>query len=173
MTHPARSTRLLGEAEYRDEGDALLQVPGDAVLIRRGALRSLLMRCPDGCGETLVVNLDPRSGKAWWFDIRRGEPTLFPSVWREGGCGSHFIVWRGTILWCDRFEEGNAEPPYDADLERRVLAVLQKDRLRSAKDVAAEIDEIPWEVMRAGRALVRRGFAISGAPKRQNWFCLS
>src|SRR5437899_8481676 len=114
MTSAARLTRLLGEAEHRDEGEALLQAPGDAVLVRRGTLRSVLMRCPDGCGETLVVNLDPRAGKAWKLDMRTGKATLYPSVWRDGGCGSHFIVWRAHVLWCDRFEEDNVEPSYDA-----------------------------------------------------------
>ncbi|WP_271566358.1 hypothetical protein [Bradyrhizobium sp. CCBAU 11386] len=52
---------LLGFAEYRDEGEKMLAAPGDVVVIQRGALRSL-MRCPDGCGETLVVNLDPFVG---------------------------------------------------------------------------------------------------------------
>lgn len=173
MTNPARTTRLLGEAEYRDEGEPLIETPGDMVLVRRGVLRSVLMRCPDGCGETLVVNLDPRAGKAWRLDTRGGDLTLFPSVWRDGGCGSHFIVWRGAILWCDRFEDGNVEPAYDAALEARVLAVLRTKTLRSAEDLAAELDEIAWEVMRAGRALVRRGLAVSGAPKLRDWFALA
>src|SRR3954451_5083712 len=126
MTGPARCIRLRGEAEYREDGEGLLEKPGDAVLVRRGALRSVLMRCPDGCGETLVVNLDPRAGKAWKLDMRAGKATLYPSVWRDGGCGSHFIVWRGHVLWCDRFEEGNVEPSYDAAaLQRRVLEPLR------------------------------------------------
>jgi hypothetical protein len=149
-------------------------MPGDAVVVRRGALRSVLMRCPDGCGETLVVNLDPRAGKAWRFDTRGGSLTLFPSVWREGGCGSHFIVWRGKILWCDRFEGGNVEPAYDTDaLERRVLIALRKNTLRSAEEIAAELDEIAWEVTRAGHALIRRGLAVSGGLKRRDWFALA
>lgn len=173
MNRPARSIRLLGDAKHRDEGELLLRDPGDAIVIRRGVLRSLLIRCPDGCGETVVVNLDPRSGKAWRLDVRRGEPTLFPSVWREGGCASHFIVWRGKILWCDRFEEENSEPAYEAGLESRVLAVLREGQLRSAEDVAAELGEIPWEVMRVGRMLVRRGLAKSGAPRLKDAFRLA
>lgn len=173
MTTPARSTHLLGEAEYRDQGEALLRRPGDAVLVRRGALRSMLMCCPDGCGEILVVNLDPRSGKAWRIYMRAGNVSLFPSVWRDGGCCSHFIVWRGNILWCDRFADGNVEPAYDAALETRVLASLRKAQLRSSEDIATELHEIPWEVMRVGRVLIRRGLAVSGGPKQQNWFALA
>ncbi|WP_439373493.1 DUF6527 family protein [Bradyrhizobium sp. DASA03120] len=170
----ARKVNLLGAAEYRDEGENMLRTAGDAVVIRRGALRSVLMSCPDGCGETLVVNLDPRAGKAWKLDMRAGKTTLYPSVWRDGGCGSHFIVWRDQIVWCDRFEEGNVEPSYDiAALQRRVLVALQKGELRSAEGIAAEIDEIPWEVARAGHALTRLGLAVSGSGKQRDWFALA
>lgn len=174
MTGPARWIRLRGEAEYRDEGEGLLEKPGDAVLVRRGALRSVLMRCPDGCGETLVVNLDPRAGKAWKLDMRAGKATLYPSVWRDGGCGSHFIVWRGHALWCDRFEEGNVEPSYDAAaLERRVLGALRRRELRSAEEVAIELDEIPWEVAKAGHALARRRLVVCGSGRQRDWFALA
>ena len=173
MNMVARKVNLLGPAEYRDEGEKMLAAPGDAVAIQRGTLRSLLMRCPDGCGETLVVNLDPRAGKAWKLDMRTGKPTLYPSVWRDGGCGSHFIVWRGHLLWCDRFEEGNVEPNFDlVALERRVLASLRMRELRSAEEIAAELDEIPWEVSRAGQALARRRVAISGSGRYRDWFAL-
>ncbi|WP_442869546.1 DUF6527 family protein [Bradyrhizobium sp. CCBAU 11386] len=40
--------------------------------------------------------------------MRTNKPTLYPSFWRDGGCGSHFIIWRGQLLWCDRFEEGKS-----------------------------------------------------------------
>jgi Family of unknown function (DUF6527) len=174
MTMIARKVNLLGAAEYRDEGEKMLKAAGDAVVVHRGTLRSVLMRCPDGCGETLVVNLDARAGKAWKLDMRAGKVTLYPSVWRDGGCGSHFIVWRGHVLWCDRFEEGNVEPSYDAAaLERRVLGALRKHKLRSAEEVAVELDEIPWEVARAGHALARRRLAVCGSGRQRDWFALS
>ena len=87
MSPPARKARMVGDAEYRDQAEANLGQPGDASLILRGRPRAIVMACPDGCGETLVVNLDGRAGKAWRFDMRGGL-TLYPSVWREGGCGS-------------------------------------------------------------------------------------
>ena len=119
------------------------------------------MACPDGCGETLVVNLDTRAGKAWRFDMRRGGLTLFPSVWRDGGCGSHFIVWRGHILWCDRFERDNLEPDYDAGIEELVLAAMDVEKARSAVQLADAIDELVWDANRAANRLVRRGAAKS------------
>jgi hypothetical protein len=91
------------------------------------------MRCPDGCGETLVVNLDPRAGKAWKLDMRTGKATLYPSVWRDGGCGSHFIVWRGDVLWCDRFEEGNVEPRGRHGIQHRHAHIVRHQGGASAQ----------------------------------------
>ncbi|MCP1759654.1 DUF6527 family protein [Bradyrhizobium japonicum] len=174
MSMVARKVNLLGFAEHRDEGERMLAAPGDAVVIQRGALRSVLMRCPDGCGETLVVNLDPRVGKSWRLDMRTDKPTLYPSVWRDGGCGSHFIIWRGQLLWCDRFEEGNVEPNFDlVALGRRVLKSLRRRELRSAEEIAADLDEITWEVSRAGQMLVRRKLAICGSGRQRDWFALA
>lgn len=170
MTTPARMLRLCGQAEYRDEAEPKLSQAGDAALVFRGQARSLVIRCPDGCGQTLVVNLDNRAGKAWRLDMRGGSPTLYPSVWRDGGCGSHFIVWRGRILWCDRYMEGNLEPDYDVALEALVMKALRPDNFRYAEDIAWELDEIPWDVSRAARRLVVRGVAEEGRKTEINWF---
>jgi len=159
MSAPARALRLLGEVAYRDEADALLTSPGDAALVVRGRQRSLIVACPDGCGEMLVVNLDARAGKAWRIDQRGEGVTLVPSVWRDGGCDSHFIVWRGFILWCDRFVGENVEPPYDSRLEDFVLQALRRDEPRAAITIAEVIDELVWDVDRAARRLVGRGLA--------------
>src|SRR5205814_291355 len=76
-----------------------LQLPGDAVLIQRGQPRWLLLKCPCGCGDEIPVNLDKRAGKAWrLYGDAHAPVTLFPSVWRDTGCESHFIIWRGEIL---------------------------------------------------------------------------
>lgn len=169
MSEPARKVQMCGEAEYRDQGEALINAPGDAALIRRGPLRSFLIRCPDGCGETLVVNLDARAGKAWRFHNRGNVPTLYPSVWREGGCGSHFIVWQGRIIWCGSYERGNIEPEYDEALETRLYAItsftLQRD-----EDLANQLDEITWDVSRSARRLVLKGLLENGGQGKLNWF---
>jgi len=170
MSVPARVLKLCGEGEYRDEAEAFLRAPGDAALVHRGVMRSLVVRCPDGCGETLIVNLDPRAGKAWWLDQRGGRVTLYPSVWRDAGCKSHFIVWRGKIIWCDRFEYGNEEPDYDAALEAKVFGLLSPDEWRSGVSMANTLDEIPWDVSRAARRLVRLGNAVEGTGDRRDWF---
>ena len=162
MTIPARKIHLLGTAEYRDQAEAMLRSVGDAALVERGVLRSLVMRCPDGCGQTLVVNLDPRAGKAWRLDLRHGTTTLYPSVWRDGGCESHFIVWKDVILWCDRFEDGNREPPYDQGIEPLVLEALPIDQHTDAANIALRLNLIVWDAAKALRRLVARGDACEG-----------
>lgn len=161
MSPPARMVRMVCEAQYRDQAEASLGAPGDASLVFRARPRSIVMACPDGCGETLVINLDSRADKAWRFDMRGGGLTLFPSVWRDGGCESHFIVWRGHILWCDRFEEGNREPDYDAVIEPIVLGAMDPVTPRNAVEIADAINELVWEVNRAANRLVGRGMAYS------------
>lgn len=161
MTEPARMVRLVGDAEYRDQAEASLNTPGDASMVFRSRPRSIVMACPDGCGETLVINLDSRADKAWRFDMRGEGLTLFPSVWREGGCESHFIVWRGHILWCDRFEGGNREPPYNPEIEAAVLSAMDEVQPRNAVELADAIEELVWDVSRVANRLVGRGLARS------------
>ncbi|MDP9632433.1 UNVERIFIED_ORG: hypothetical protein J2W85_004518 [Ensifer adhaerens] len=161
MTAPARMVRMIGDAEYRDQAEATLLAPGDTSMVFRSRPRSIVMACPDGCGETLVINLDSRADKAWRFDMRGEGLTLFPSVWREGGCESHFIVWRGHILWCDRFEEGNSEPAYNPEIEEAVLSAMDEVHPRNAVEIADAIDELVWDVNRAAGRLVERGLARS------------
>lgn len=162
MTIPARKVRLVGTAEYRDEAEAILAAPGDAALVERGVLRSLVMRCPDGCGQTLVVNLDPRAGKAWRFYKRQEVVTLFPSVWRDGGCDSHFVVWKDHIIWCEQYEEGNEEPEYDPAIEPLVLDALPSDRFVDPGTLAMQLDLIGWDVAKALRRLTAQGRASEG-----------
>lgn len=157
MIRPARRLRWRGAGEYRDEAEALLEAPGDAAVVLRGQLRSLILKCPDGCGDTLSINLDPRAGKAWHLDQRRGTLSLYPSVWRDGGCRSHFILWRDHIIWCHRFESGNEEPNYDLELEDLVLRSLEAIRFKSAFEISQRIEEIVWDVERSLRRLTRAG----------------
>ena len=59
------------------------------------------LHCPCGCGDrielVLLAGIRPR------WDVgtdRLGRPFLHPSVWRRGGCGSHFWLRKGRIRWC-------------------------------------------------------------------------
>ncbi len=156
---PARTLRLLGEVERNHEAVAHSVMPGDAVLVNRGRLRAIVIACPDGCGEHLTVNLDRDAGPAWRLYQRQRGVTLFPSVWRDTGCKSHFIIWHDTILWCDWFTEGNREPEnLDQDLPQKIWELLT-DRFEPFVDIAAILNEIPWEVNRSCAALRRKGLA--------------
>ena len=98
----ATRIRQRGTTEHRDEANRLLDEPGDTVLVERGVPRSLVMRCPDGCGETLTINLDRRAGKAWRLRAEKNATwSLYPSVWKVDGCRSHFIVRQSRIIWCE------------------------------------------------------------------------
>ena len=135
--------------------------PGEAALVRRGVLRSMVMACPDGCGEMLTVNLDRRAGKAWRLYVEGNDLSLFPSVWRDSGCGSHFILWRSRIYWCDWGDE--LEVPM-AEVVVKVRGALGS-QLESYMSIAERLDLVPWAVLAACRQLIRGGLALEGKDK--------
>ncbi|WP_246510696.1 DUF6527 family protein [Bradyrhizobium glycinis] len=58
------------------------------------------MRCPEGCGRTLSMNLLPGAHPCWTLQEHPdGTGSLTPSVWRKEGCGCHFFLRRGKIEW--------------------------------------------------------------------------
>ena len=165
---------LKAELGSRAGASSYLKVAGDAVLIQRGIPRWLLLRCPCGCGEEVPVNLDPRAGKAW--RMYRGLSTglsLFPSVWRDTGCQSHFIIWRDSILMIGT-GYGRAYTPRDSldflPLARRVLEAWPRGHLVSYVDVADALQEIPWDVQEACQALVKAGDLVQATGSRRGWF---
>ncbi len=165
---PANSVRWRSSVASRDDARPFLVTPGDIVLVQRGRPRSVIMKCPCGCGEELVINLDDRIGPAWRLYRDKRGLTLFPSVWRESGCRSHFIVWHDTILMCSG--DWTAEGPSDRKGEERVLSEVPTDRYRSFDEIAYAIDEIPWSALSICRALARRGLVREGTGKLQGWF---
>jgi Family of unknown function (DUF6527) len=167
---PARRIAYKGEVVNRREVDDLAPLAGDSAIVVRGRDRSFVICCPDGCGELLTINLDERAGPAWSLYRSSRGVTLYPSVWRESGCKSHFIVWHDTILWCDRYFEENHEPDdLNPGLCDRVLAMLD-DQWRSYRGLATRLDEIPWEVSRACRILERQGLAEEGGNGRRGQY---
>ena len=139
---------------------ALLESPGDYAFVIRGVPRSIVMRCPDGCGDTITINLDRRSGSAWRSFARKSGLTIYPSVWRETGCRAHFIIWNDTLLWIG----GGERAPWSDDAliatVRNALPSAESE-FRSFEDIAEELDAIPWEVLWACQYLERSGTAIS------------
>jgi hypothetical protein len=166
MKRRAQTLSLRGTVDHRHEADERLRDLGEAVLVRRGVDRSLTMLCPDGCGETLTVNLDRRTGPAWRLYVEGQAVSLFPSVWRNSGCRSHFIVWKSRIYWCDWGDELQAT---SEGFERRVLTSLS-GALLPYPEIADALDAIPWAVLSACKRLCGKGLAVEGADKQLGWF---
>jgi hypothetical protein len=67
----------------------------------RGNLWAAAMLCPCGCGETIELNLLKEVRPRWSAEQHSdGTVSLKPSVWRQKGCRSHFVVSHGHINWC-------------------------------------------------------------------------
>jgi hypothetical protein len=150
------------------EGVSFLKKPGDCVLIERGTPRSVLILCPDGCGETISVNLDKRGGPAWKKYEQGGHLTLYPSVWKQSGCHAHFIVWKDKIIWCDIHDT----PRVALLTEDWIAAVLQSvsiEREVHYRTLAEQLDAIPWDVYWACEELVRRGELLSIDKRGTYW----
>lgn len=153
----AASYTVLGPVQRYSNAAVQLHDSGDCVVVERGGVRrQLVLQCPDGCGEVLSINLDPRSGPAWRLYDRRGHWSLFPSIDKSSGCLSHFILWRGRVLWCDGRGDG-AEPAIFPDLGDRVIEVLRGRAAVGFVEIAERLDEVPWDVLGVCRHLVRVG----------------
>ena len=166
MKKRANRIVLKAQIEQRREANALLTMPGDAAIVHRGALRSLVMACPDGCGELLTINLDERAGKAWRAYGANDGLSLFPSVWRETGCKSHFILWRSKIYWCDWGDE--LEIP-QGEVVQRVRDAISSQLVHYV-NIADHLKLVPWAVLSACGQLVRQGIAQEGADKLRGYF---
>lgn len=156
----ATVVKFLGEIERQTDALALVKRAGDYAIVTRGVRRSIVMACPDACGEVLTLNLDRRSGKAWRIYGPSKRLSLSPSVWKETGCRAHFIVWRGHILWCldDHYERPDIEHSLIKDVQTR-LAV---DYFLDYEQIATDADLNPWDVLWACEALVKEGKAVAG-----------
>lgn len=65
-----------------------------------------LFKCPCGCGDVITLSLQPTHLPHWRLTLTdSGRPTLYPSVWRDKGCLSHFWVQDGRVSWC--FDTGS------------------------------------------------------------------
>ena len=171
MTERVTKVSLRGKVQQRDLAATLLRFPGDAVLVERGKPRLLILRCPCGCGDDLLINLDRRSGAAWYLYRSRKGLSLYPSYWRKDGCGSHFILWNNQIYWCLGWESDESDSWHvSADIEEKVYAVLPDDWFVNYEQVAEQLELIPWEVLQACRQLVEKGKAISDVWPRRGMY---
>jgi hypothetical protein len=168
--------RFRGALQKRNEASRLLESPGDAVLIERGIPRWFLILCPCGCAETLQINLDRRSGPAWRLYAHPPHGiSLFPSVWRETGCESHFIIWRDQISLLRRYEEEVdfvvvTRDDRTAELTETIRRRLPEEGIVSFWDLAESLDAVPWDVLNICRDLVRAGIVHEGAGRSRGCF---
>jgi hypothetical protein len=143
---------------------------GDAVIVERGCLRSLIVRCPCGCGDDLVINLDRRAGPAWRIYSRDDKLTLYPSYWRETACECHFILWKNRVYWCGGGQDDGYYDYSDHVLEAEVLQKVSASNFVDYHVIADELDEIPWDVLWCCRILVGRGLLVEKPGKTRGWF---
>lgn len=165
-----RRACLKGVVPTHREAVARVSQPADVAVVKRGMLRSVVMRCPDGCGEIITLNLDPRTGRAWRLYQSPKGLTLFPSVWRDTGCQSHFVLWNDVLYWVEAFDAAESDIPLGTELEDRVWAVLRPDALIGFVEIADTLDEIPWAVLQVCRRLVEAKRSVEGSGSLRNFF---
>lgn len=76
--------------------------PDEFVIVDyKGKLYWALFECPCGCHEVITLPLKKEQNPNWTFNTSENRrPTLYPSVWRNKGCQSHFWVKDGIVKWC-------------------------------------------------------------------------
>ena len=66
-----------------------------------GFLEYASMLCPCGCRKILYMNLIPDERPCWHLQEHLdGTVSLYPSVWRQKDCYSHFWFKCGRVYWC-------------------------------------------------------------------------
>lgn len=89
--------------------------------------------------------------------MARGTGT-YPSVWRDTGCRSPFILWSDGIYWND-----GHDPDYpsgrDEELKAAVLARLDGARFSTPEEIADGVGIVPWAAARIAEMLSRTGEA--------------
>ena len=163
-----RQLKYRGEFEHHAEATAALGAVGEFAFVVRGVPRSIVMKCPDGCGDVISVNLDARSGKAWRADVRSNALSLYPSVWRSEGCKAHFIVWKNAVLW---FDEPWERLFSDESIPEQIKKLLDERRGQFVHyETLAQLATVhPWEALWACRLLERRHEVVS---KKDGFFAV-
>ncbi len=159
----------------RGDANDHLQVRGDAVLVQRDTPRWMIMACPCGCGEIIPINLDVRSGPAWeLYDGKTDGLSVFPSIWRDTGCKSHFIVWYGRIWLFDG--SGEVGPNIPEAVLQPLFGDVQKMLSTEPvhfREIAKILGAVPWDVQYVCRQLVGAGYAEEGRDRQKGFFALT
>ncbi|OCW93950.1 hypothetical protein A9168_09555 [Macellibacteroides sp. HH-ZS] len=58
--------------------------------------------CPCGCKNVITLPLQKYHNPHWQLEHSTdNKPTLYPSIWQNNGCLSHFWIKNGKIEWCN------------------------------------------------------------------------
>ena len=72
------------------------------IVARNNQPKWALFLCPCGCKEVITLSLQRAHYPRWTASPSKdNRPNLRPSVWRDVGCFSHFILQDGRIYWCN------------------------------------------------------------------------
>lgn len=94
-----------------DHPDRDTLAPGELYVVGNSQFQKwALMRCPCGCGESIMLSLSRKQRPSWSVEIDwLGRPTLAPSIRQTSGCYSHFWLKGGHLSWCE--DTGRPWPP--------------------------------------------------------------
>jgi len=167
MKKKATTIHYRGTIEHRNQSADLLTKPGDFAIIKRGGInRLMVMKCPCGCGDDLLINLDGRAGDAWRLYRKSSEFTLYPSYWRDTACHSHFIIWKNGVYWSYYPNDNFEEKEVSEEVQEVVLSNLDEDRYFHYLELSDRLDLLPWESLHACRQLVKKGVALANPTSR-------
>ena len=81
--------------------------PGQLVIeMRGGHSKWVHLACPK-CGEPIQLPVAVGSEWSVLVDVFR-RPTVSPSIWETGGCGAHFFIRHGRLIWCKQLRRAGA-----------------------------------------------------------------
>ena len=97
-------TKLFGSKLYSsikiDDVPEVIDAKKIYLIGEDGYMWFAVMLCPCGCEEILYMNLLPDQRPRWSFSEHKdGTISIHPSINRKVGCGSHFWVKYGKIIW--------------------------------------------------------------------------
>lgn len=159
-----------GIIKTRSESKNLLINPGDLAIVERDVPRLIILRCPCGCGDDLIINLDNRIGPAWRLYSKSNSHTLYPSYWRDTACNSHFILWNNKIYWFGRDEEFSDDLDISTQNEDLILRALKENEFTHYLDLANECRLDPWECLQACKQLSKKGLSKSKKGRYKDYF---
>lgn len=77
--------------------------PRIVYLVGESELWVAVFQCPCGCEKNIWLNLLKEHRPRWSVTVNLdGRPTVSPSINRQVGCRSHFLLMNGRIKWCSR-----------------------------------------------------------------------